>query len=786
MNDLNYKLNTNKYFKTLELDKIIAKVQAKSILNESKLALDELVLLNNLDLINEALSEVEEATMLLQRLQRFPLYFKSDIRTILLLINKGHVVSPSELLEISKFLDTIKANKVYLGTIENLKIEVPSFKTYIDTLFYPKELNLRIKEIISPQGEILDTASKELFEIKKEIADTEKNIQKKLQDFLSKYSDKLTENLISIRNDRYVIPVKNEFKNHIKGIVHDQSASGETFFIEPLIINEMNNNLNTLYEDEEREITKILSVVSNELASFFSELITNLDIIVHLDIVFSKAEYALEIDAKRPKINQKGILELYNCWHPLLNVEKIVSNNVIVGKDYYGIIITGPNTGGKTVLLKTIGLISLMIKAGLLVPCHETSNIMIFDNVFADIGDEQSIDQNLSTFSSHMKNIINIINNTTNDSLVLLDELGSGTDPEEGSALAIAIIEYLLKRNCLIVATSHYTNLKTYAFSSNKIINASVEFNLETLSPTYKLLLGVPGQSNALDISKTLGLNEEIIEIAKNYTSQNDDELKLILEKLVKQTYDFENNLNELESKKKEVEQNLSSIKEEKEKLKTEKERIIEKANLEAQNLIKKSSKKLEKLVEELTEMKLKEVKAHELADLKYEIKKLKQEANILQDYEEEDFDFVVNQSVYVENYNAYGIIIKVNKNNRYNVQIGNATITVEKKFLKPTEPKIDYIKQSTSRTIELKKNVSSNLDLRGLRYEEAYPKLEKFIDDAIYGGLHQVNIIHGFGTGVIRELVLNFLKNSPDVISYRFGGSGEGGQGATIVTLKE
>lgn len=774
-----------KYYKILELDKIIQKIQELCQLEETKTNLKNLKLLNDLDKINDTLAEVDEATILIQRMQRFPLYFKSDLRKTLNLINKGYVINLDELLVIAKFLDTIKANQVYLDTIENLKIETKYFKKNVDKLFYPKELNLRIKDIITPYGEINDHATVELAKIRKAIRDTEKNIQVKLQDAISKNSNKLTDTIISIRNDRYVIPVKHEFKNVVKGIIHDQSASGETVFIEPLVVNELNNKLNDLKESEKKEIYSIFLEVSNKVKSFYHELISNLNVIVHLDLVFAKAEYALSINAKKPKLNNKGILELYQCRHPLLNVDEVVPNNVIIGKDYQGIIITGPNTGGKTVLLKTVGLLSIMVKAGLLVPCTEESNMMVFDNVFADIGDEQSIDQNLSTFSSHLKNVINIINNVTENSLVLLDELGSGTDPIEGSALAVSIIEFLLKKHCLLIVTSHYSDLKTYAFNSDKIINASVEFNSKTLKPTYKLLIGVPGKSNALEISKTLGLPSEIIENANKFAYNNNDDMSLVLDKLIKQTHEFDSKLNELEKKQLELTKQLEENEKLKLQIEEEREQILTNAEKEASKLISESSKKISELIEELNEMKLREVKAHEIAKIKHEVKELK--ANTEVDIEPiyTNYEFEANQSVFVEKFGAYGIIIKENKNDRYDVQIGNATVTVEKKYLKPTDTKPkDYLKPRKT-VVSVKKDISNTLDLRGLRYEDAYQKLEKYIDDAIYGSLHVVSIIHGFGTGVIREMVQNFLRNSPYVESFRYGGSGEGGQGVTVVTLK-
>lgn len=775
-----------KFYKILELNKVVEKIQEKVVLEKNKAYLAQMELMNDLEAIQHSLNEVDEATVLIQRLHRFPLYFTSDVDLILSLIHKGHVVNVEELLEINKFFDSIKANQIYLDSLIGLGINAPYYQANVESLFYPKATNLRIKEIITPYGEIKDDASSELKSIRKSIRDTEKNIQNKLQELLGKLSSKLTESLISIRNDRYVLPVRADFKNSVPGIIHDQSSSGETVFIEPLAVNELNNKLNSLRENENKEIYKILKTISIEIDEHYELLIENLELLTHLDLVFGKAEYAITINAKKPKINNQGILDLIQCRHPLLNVPNVVANNVSIGKDYQGIIITGPNTGGKTVLLKTVGLLSLMVKMGLLIPCSENSNVMIFDNVFADIGDEQSIDQNLSTFSSHLKNVINILSNVTNHSLVLLDELGSGTDPAEGSSLAIAIFEYLLSKNCLVIATSHYSELKIHAYNSDNIINASVEFNIETLKPTYKLLLGVPGQSNALKISKTLGLPNEIIEAAEKYTYQKNDDNNKVLQKLINQSHELDLKLNMLEQKNQELNDRLKAAEVKRQEAIINRDQIISEAEEEARKLIEKSSKKLNQILQELNEMKLREIKAHEIAEVKHEIKELKSSINIEADSFEEDGEIEVNQSVYVEKYNAYGIIIKKNKNDRYDVQMGNAYVTVDRKFLRVVNNNPDFIKPKSKVTkINVKKDVSSTLDLRGMRYEDAYLKLEKYIDDAIYASLKQVSIIHGFGTGVIRELVINYLKSSPYIESYRFGGAGEGGQGVTIATIK-
>ncbi|MDD3124132.1 MAG: endonuclease MutS2 [Candidatus Izemoplasmatales bacterium] len=782
----------NKYHNTLELNKIIEYIKEETILDTNKDYLDNLVLMDDIDDIRQSLDETDEAVKLILRMQRFPLYFNSPLDYILGKLHKSGVVNIEELLEIGKFLDTIKNIEIYIDNLDSAEIECPLFKMQASLLFYPKDLNLRIKEIVSPYGEIKDEASTLLRDIRRRIKDTEKAIQNKLQEIISKNSSKLSQNLVSIRNDRYVIPVKHDYKNSFKGIIHDQSASGETVFLEPQIVCQLNNNLNQLIEDEKKEIYNILREISFKIDSFYDSLIGGYNVIKHLDLVFSKACYAIRIQANKPKVNNLGIVDLINCHHPLLNVSNVVSNNISIGKDYQGIIVTGPNTGGKTVLLKTIGLLSLMVKAGLLIPCAEESDIMIFDNVYADIGDEQSIDQNLSTFSSHLKNVIEIMNQVTNNSLVLLDELGSGTDPAEGSSLAIAIFDFLIAKKCLVIATSHYSELKIHAYNSSNIINASVEFDVQTLKPTYKLLIGVPGQSNALKISKILGLSDEIIENAQNYAYKNNNEITTVLDKLIKQSHELDHKLKVIDEKNHLLSQKIIEANRNIEEIYQDKNNILHQAEEEAKKIIAKSSQKIEAILSELNEMKLREVKLHEIAEVKHEIKELKESIHVEDDFIEKDEEIVVGSNVYVEGYNCYGTVIKINNNNKYDVQIGNAKVVVKKRSLKINKEK-NNLKQATnnpistsSSNISTKKSVKMSLDLRGERYEDAIEKLEKYIDDAIYAGFLQVSIIHGFGTGVIREMVQKFLKNNKYIESFRYGGANEGGQGATIVTFKK
>lgn len=775
----------NKYYNILEFDKIIEKLNSELILDSNKESLKDITLSNDIDEINSMLDEVDEASKLLLRIGNISISFKNDICDILNKLNKFGVITIDELIHIMSFLDTIKGINLYEQQAKNYQIECIYFSNYSKLLFYPKELNLRIKEIITPYGEVLDSASITLKQIRKQIKDTEKNIQVKLQEILQKNSSKLSQAIISIRDDRYVIPVKNDFKGIIKGISHGESASGETVYIEPQIICDLNNKLNSLKEDEKREIHHILKEVSEQINVYYDELKNSYYILEKLDLIFGKASLGNKLNCRKPKINNKGYVSLIKAHHPLLNVSHIVSNDIIIGKDYKGIIITGPNTGGKTVLLKTIGLLSLMVKFGLLIPCDESSDIMIFDNVYADIGDEQSIDQNLSTFSSHLKNVIDIMNHVTENSLVICDELGSGTDPVEGSSLAIAIFDYLIDKNCLVIASSHYAELKIHAYESENIINASVEFDIETLKPTYKLLIGVPGESNALKISKIYGLPKEIIEKAESLTNKSNNEINETLNKLINRSNKLEALIKENKEKEKEL---VGKIKEAEDNIREsflKSEEIIKKAESDANKIISKKESKIDELIAELSEMKLKEVKHHELADLKFQYRNVKNESTEIPIYKENQ-EISEKDRVFIITYNCYGEVIKKVKQDKYLIQMGNATITTSKDNLKVVSNKeVKRMTNKSSNSNLIVKNVKMSLDLRGMRYEEAQSLIDDYIYDAVFAGLKQVSIIHGFGTGVIRKLVHDKLNKNEYVESYRYGGQNEGGQGATIVVLK-
>lgn len=778
-------MSSLKIIKTLEFDQVLNLLKEKLILQRNIEDVFKIPFMNDLVAIDYALNETLEATRIIQRLGRSPLYFSIDIEYLLTKTRKDGILTINELLEIAKFKDSIRDTFLFLEDLKNYDIEHYYFEQAITNLGYLKDLNLEIKSIITPYGEIKDDASQTLKQIRRTIKNLETTIQKKLQEIIQNNSSKLTQNTISLRNDRYVIAVKNDYKNTIKGLIHDQSASGETVFIEPQIIMELNNTLNNTKEEENQEITRILRAISQKIKIHFDSLLQSYHILLHLDFVFAKAKLGLLFDANKPIVNNEGIIDLINCRHPLLKVENVISNNISLGKDYQCMIITGPNTGGKTVLLKTVGLLALMTKFGLLIPCAENSKMNIFDQVFADIGDEQSINQNLSTFSGHMTNIIDIINNVTENSLVLLDELGSGTDPAEGSSLAIAIIDYLLTKRCLIMTTSHYSELKVYGFNSDNIINASVEFDINTLKPTYKLLVGVPGQSHALHISKILGLKEEIITRATNYSFERSDNLDKVLEKLINQTHELDKKLKAVDEKLKEYTVMQTELDEEIKRTISEREQILAEAQKQADQLISSKLSRAKELIDELKELQSKSIKPHEVTEASFKLKQLKEQYDFKEEQEQLDEEFYENEHVFVSKYQTYGIILKENKNNTFDVQIGNATVKLKKKDLTKTSKKVAKTVPKIQKVhSDITKNVSMKLDLRGKRYEEAKSLLEKYIDDCLLAGLSEVTIIHGYGTGTIRKLVRDFLSKNPHIESYRYGDGSEGGFGATVIKI--
>jgi DNA mismatch repair protein MutS2 len=602
-----------------------------------------------------------------------------------------------------------------------------------------------------------------------------------MQELLQSKAKMLNENLIVMRNGRMCLCVKAEYKNVLKGVIHDESASKTTVYIEPFSALEIANRIVSYKEEEKTEIAKILAQLSNVAFSYELEIKNNFNNLIALDIIFAKALYAISIDAYKPSINEMGIIDIKKARHPLIDRQKCVPIDIKLGEDYEAIIITGPNTGGKTVAIKTCGLLTLMMQAGLLIPASFDSKMAVFDNVFSDIGDEQSIEQSLSSFSAHMTKVIKILNELTNNSLVLLDELGSGTDPKEGSNLAISIVEYLLNKKSRVIVTTHYADLKAFAYDKDNIINASVEFDTKTLRPTYKLLLGVPGRSNAITIARGLGLNEEIINRSIELNETNHTDLSLMLSKLDDQNSILSEQIAKYEKENLALNDRLAKLQAKELKLEAEYASFINKAKKEANEIIVKAQEDALALISEI-EKKHENFKEHELAELKHQARQLE----VIDVDTPTITDFKVGDEVFVKGWQRNGKITKINKD-KYEVLVGNFTVTFTKNELSVaktvTKPVTKPKKYNAPGPV--KKEAKLECDLRGFRYEEVAPELDLFIDKAYLAGLSQIYVIHGFGTGAVRKACYEFFKKCPHVKSTRFGGEGEGLNGVTVVYLK-
>ncbi len=781
MNFQNYSINK------LEFPIIMAKLNEYAILPATKTFLDKMIPSSDLEYIDKELSKIEEASRIVIRSMRAPLFISSDYDKILILIKKGAILDALSLYETVRLYETIKANQKFASELIKMQIESSYFQSLISTTYVNESIQKQLVKSIDENGYVLDEASHILKSIRKRLTQLEINLKQKLQEIIAKEGSKLSGTSIVIRDDRYCLAVKSEYKNLIKGVIHDTSASQQTCFIEPLVVSQIMSDKAKLIEEEKAEIHRILKELSNMLTEEIDSLTYNFNIIKKIDIIFAKAMLAVSYDGRKPKLNNEGKLNLIKARHPLLKVKKVIPNDVSFGSGYKGIIVTGPNTGGKTVLLKTVGLLCIMVKYGLLIPASEESNVMIFDQIFCDIGDDQSIESNLSTFSSHMTNITSIINEVTPKSLVLFDEIGSGTDPIEGSNLAKAILKYLINEKISFITTTHYSDLKAFGFENSEVINASMEFDQNTLSPTYKLNLGISGSSNAFNIAKRLGLKEEIIKDAKNMTATSDDDTRKLIFKLEKNAKELEKKAKDLEKIKFELATLKKDYEEKIYQLDKEKLNILNKAQKEADEFVEKVSKEAIDVLEKTKKLQTQDTKLHEIIDAKRNVDNMSKKINKPKPNKIiENKKIEVGNDVYVIPYDQYGVVQKILKDGLLEVSIGNMSMKLDRSDLKLVKSQIvekgkdTYISFSKSKV-----NVSMTLDLRGKRYEEANDLLDKYIDDLLLTGMKQATIIHGYGTGVIRELVQSFVKKNKHIDSHRYGGENEGGFGVTVITLK-
>lgn len=738
-----------------------------------------------------------EAVNLIYRNSTPSFYEISDINVELKKLNSSFPLSIKQLLELTKILKLADDLKSYFDK-EFLDIsQYPILSEYFSNLYSNKSIINKISNCIIDENTIDDKASNNLHSIRKKQKSLELDIKNKLNNMLhsSTTSKYIQENLVTTRNGRFVIPIKEEYRSQVKGFIHDISNAGSTVFIEPTSVFELNNELNKLKIEEDLEIEKILFELSSLFFPFTNELSKNVQLIGRLDFIFAKAKYSKILKASTPIVNSQKFINLKNARHPLIDFNKVVPFSLNLGTNFNILLITGPNTGGKTVTLKTIGLLLCMAYSGLNIPCDENSSIYVFDNIFADIGDDQSIIDSLSTFSSHMTNIVEITKIATSESLILVDELGSGTDPLEGANLAISILDYFKNIDSLAVATTHYQELKQYALVTNGFENASVEFDLATLSPTYKLLIGIPGKSNAFEISKKLGLSDYIINKAKSYINSE----QIDIENLLKNIYDtkslIENEKIEIENKLSKISSLEKSLEQENDNLKNKKQKILNDATIQARNILLDAKEEANDIIKKIENSSYTKDIQNMRNDLNSKIKSLNNSITT------SNLDTTLNSTntltteqiksgmeVFVTSLGKNGLIISShpNKSNEVQVQIGNIKTNINLKNLR----KIDNLKtqKNTNTTlnnyVQKTKTVNTEINVIGLNIEEANFVIDKFLDDCSLAKLQTVRIIHGKGTGKLKNGIHQFLKNHPHVKSYRLGTYGEGETGVTIVTL--
>lgn len=787
----------DKTLRVLEYHKIIQMLMQKATSSLGKEKCESLKPVIDYHEIYQALNETTEAVNLIIQHSQPPIGPIYDLTSTLKLSTIGGCLTPKQLIEVCDSLRTARVLKKFISTSDANQMKYPIVMGFANHLTPNIELEKRIELCIVSETEVSDNASSELRRIRRSIESKNAAIRSKLESMITSpiYQKYLQDPLVTIRQDRFVIPVKSEHKNHVKGLVHDQSAKGSTFYIEPMAVVELNNDLRALKIDEQKEIERILRELSANVADGAPAIKTNQEQLVELDFIFAKGKFSLEIKGVEPALNQKGSLRIKNGRHPLLPKADVVPSNIWLGESFTTLLITGPNTGGKTVTLKTVGLFQLMTQSGLHVPADYGTEMTIYKQVFADIGDEQSIEQSLSTFSSHMTNIVSILETVQPGALVLFDELGAGTDPTEGAALAMAILDDLKKQQIATIATTHYSELKQYAIITDGIENASVEFDVETLSPTYKLLIGVPGKSNAFDISRKLGLSQALINAAKVYVHQDNIAFEDIISNIEKNRKQSELERDEAIRLRVEAEKLRNQLKEKEGKWLDQKDALIRQAKEEAKSLLKQAKEESEEIIKSLRNIKKADEQERNktIEDMRKRLQSGLQSMadTVIQSDATSDFapeNLEIGDSVRVLSINQTGTVLtKPNDKGEVTVQVGLMKMNALLKGLvlvhktKHDEQVYHKIKE-TRRTSQ---NIRSEIDIRGQSLDEAIESVDKYLDDAALSSLSQVRIIHGKGTGVLRKGLHQHFRNHPHVSRFEDAAYNEGGHGATVVILK-
>ena len=792
-----------KVFRTLEFDKILAKLEGYAVSPIGKELSRHLRPSAEAYEINKWQNETSDAYSMIMRKGNIPLGGIHEIRPQIKRVSMGGCLGIDELMNIGEFLYVCRKVKNY-SINENKDENYPYISEFFEILMPLTRLEKEISRVIISETEISDDATNELRSIRREIKVSNDKIREQLNMIINSqtYRNMLQDYVITIRNDRYCVPVKSEYRNAFSGMIHDQSNTGSTLFIEPMSVVQLNNKIRELKMQEKAEIEKILQELSDLVCENSDVLSANLQLIGLLDFIFAKGNLAIEMEASKPVFNTRGYINIKRGRHPLLDKKTVVPIDVYLGKEFTTLLITGPNTGGKTVALKTLGLFTIMGQAGLHIPAFDNSDLAVFDNVFADIGDEQSIEQNLSTFSAHMTNTVSILNNVTPYSLVLFDELGAGTDPVEGAALAMAVIQSLKKRNIRTAVTTHYSELKVYALSTEGVENGSCEFDVESLKPTYKLLIGIPGKSNAFAISKRLGLGDDIIESAKDFIKSDEAKFEDVIADLEisKKTVVYEQERAEVY--RKEAESLKKEVEKQKKKIEDQKEKILASAREEAKMIYQKAKEEADAIIKEMNRDAREKASQHKMNESRQKLK------NSLADADSEINKLLakrkktgkapetlnVGDSVYVISLDTHANVISLpDEKKEVFVQAGIMKFKVPMAELVLDDFSIQENnmkkspKQNVSTKVRANKSygIKTEIDCRGQLVDEAIGNIDKYIDDAYLAGLKKVTIIHGKGTGALRSAVQNYLRMNSHVKSHRPGTYGEGETGVTIVELK-
>lgn len=786
----------SKIIEKLEYNRIIKQLSDLAITAPAKEQALTLMPSSNFDEVKKSIDQTRILSNILRVKGPMPITDFKDVRASLKRLKVKANLNGEELGNIFLILSLAKDVSQFTADLEEREIDTRPIEKTIKNLAIPEDLFKKLNQAIEYDGTVKDTASSKLMQLRHDIQSNETDIKNHMNDYISgKHTQYLSENIVTIRDGRYVLPVKQEYKNKFGGVVHDQSASGQTLFVEPQAVLVLNNRQQNLMAQERQEINRILIELSELAGMYQKEIKNNADALTQLDFLSAKSKLAKAMKATEPVLNQDHVIKLRKARHPLISPKKVVPNNIELGTSFDTMLITGPNTGGKTITLKTLGLLQLMAQAGLFITAEEGSQLTVFNEIYADIGDEQSIEQSLSTFSSHMDQIIKIMKNVTEDDLVLIDELGAGTDPEEGASLAIAILDDLRGAQAKIAITTHYPELKLYGYNRARTTNASMEFDLKKLAPTYRLRIGIPGQSNAFAIAHQLGMNETVVDKARSLMNDEDSDINKMIERLTEQTKAAEQlhetlkqNVDQSITLKHQLQNGLDWYNQQVQKQ-------LEKAQEKADEMLAKKRQKADKIINDLEEQRRAggQVRTNKVIEAKGALNKLEREnqslaQNKVLQREKRRHDVSVGDTVKVLSYGQQGVITKKLADHEFEVQIGILKVKVTdrdvEKISTQAAPKKAERAVRSSRGLRSTR-ASSELDLRGQRYEEALTNLDRYIDSSLLAGLNTVTIIHGIGTGAIRNGVQQYLKRNRHVKSYSYAPANQGGTGATIVQLQ-